>query len=108
MGHNTEGACRNADQDCADTAQERQGSPQGPDRRRSTELLTISPPAVRPQGQRPVDASPCGLDRLPAVSIWGGDFVRANREARQAAEREALVAAYFDVWARRLKARDWV
>jgi hypothetical protein len=66
----------------------------------------IDPPAVRPREQRPVD----GVDQrnplhcLPAVSVWRGDYVAVNREAREAALRES----YFAAWRLRLKARDWV
>ena len=53
--------------------------------------------------RRPVDANLC-VDRLPAVSIWRGDYVAVNREAREAALRES----YFVAWRLRLKARDWI
>jgi hypothetical protein len=40
----------------------------------------------------------------PKVTVWRGDYVAVNREAREAALREG----YFAEWQRRLKARDWV
>jgi hypothetical protein len=121
MSHNT-GACRNADQDRANTAQEHQGSLQGPNRRRGSEFLTNAPPVVRPQGQRPVDVGTSSRDtqRLPAVSVYEdrayykcldtGTFCECWTwtPCRFDPQREDMRKKYFAEWRRRLKARDWV